>query len=108
MPLAVTLTELDRVRDLDAVIASRRAVTRWMEAAQAYGRHAFVDAAEVLEDMGAPAVGAFARLRAAEALVQEGRRAEADAQLQATLSFYRSVDATAYISEAEGLFAASA
>jgi hypothetical protein len=51
---------------------------------------------------------AFLRLRAAEALVEAGRRAEADAQLQRALAFYRSVGATAYIRAAEGMFAASA
>ena len=108
MPLAIVLTELDRASDLETLIESRSVVTRWMEAARAYGRRAFVEAAEILEDMGALAVGAFARLRAAEAFVQEGRRAEADAELQQALAFYRSVGATAYIREAEALFAATA
>ena len=48
------------------------------------------------------------RLRRAEMLVAAGRRAEADAELQASLAFYRSVGATRYIREAEALFAASA
>jgi hypothetical protein len=48
------------------------------------------------------------RLRGAEALVQAGRRAEADAMLQQALAFYRSVGATRYLREAEALFAASA
>jgi hypothetical protein len=39
-------------------------------------------------------VEAFYRLRAAEQLVVEGRRAEADAQLGPALGFYRSVGAT--------------
>jgi hypothetical protein len=69
---------------------------------------AFEEAAEIFGAMGAVPEEAFARLRAAEALVQAGRRAEADAQLQQALAFYRSVGATAYIREAEGLFAASA
>jgi hypothetical protein len=51
---------------------------------------------------------ADARLRAAEKHVREGRRADADAQLQKALAFYRSVGATAYVREAESLLAASA
>ena len=53
-------------------------------------------------------VTTLVRLRGAEALVQAGRRAEADAMLQQALAFYRSVGATRYIREAEALFAASA
>jgi hypothetical protein len=40
--------------------------------------------------------------------VAEGRRAEADAQLEQALAFYRSVGATRYIREAEALLAVSA
>ena len=58
--------------------------------------------------MGAVPEEAFARLRRAEALVRAGRRAEADAQRERALAFYRSVRATAYIRQAESLFAASA
>ena len=48
------------------------------------------------------------RLRAAELLVADGRRAEADVQLQKALAFYRSVGATRYIREGEALLAATA
>jgi predicted ATPase/class 3 adenylate cyclase len=48
------------------------------------------------------------RLRAAEALVEAGRRAEADLQLQKALAFYRSVSATRFIREGEALLAATA
>jgi hypothetical protein len=53
-------------------------------------------------------VEAFYRLRAAEQLVVEGRRAEADDQLGPALGFYRSVGATRYVREGEALLAASA
>jgi hypothetical protein len=58
--------------------------------------------------MGAVADEALLRLRAAEALVEAGRRPEADVHLQRALAFYRSVDAAGYIRQAEELFAASA
>ena len=38
----------------------------------------------------------------------QGRRAEADEQLQQALAFYRSVGATRYVRECEALLAASA
>ena len=50
---------------------------------------------------------ASARLCAAEALVREGRRAEADTELNLALAFWRSVGATAYVREAEALLAAA-
>ena len=40
--------------------------------------------------------------------VADGRRAEADVQLQKALAFYRSVGATRYIREGEALLAATA
>ena len=44
----------------------------------------------------------------AQTLIDDGRRAEADEQLQRALTFYRSVGATRYIREGEALLAASA
>ena len=51
---------------------------------------------------------AYARLRVARQLVEEGRRAEADVQLQRSLAFWREVGATRYVREGEALLAASA
>jgi hypothetical protein len=62
----------------------------------------------MLDEIGAATQAAFLRLRAAEQLVHEGRRAEADDQLSRALAFYRSVGATRYIREGEALLAASA
>jgi hypothetical protein len=83
-------------------------MTPWLEAARAYADGGFEEAAEILGDIGAVPDEAHARVRAAEALVEAGRRSEADAQLQRALAFYRSVGATAYIREVESQFAASA
>ena len=58
--------------------------------------------------MGAGPHEAYARLRAAENLVREGRRAEADAELERALAFWRTAGATAYVREGEALLAASA
>lgn len=46
---------------------------------------------------------ALARLRAARRLLVEGRQGEANAKLERALAFWRSVDATGYIAEAEAL-----
>ena len=82
--------------------------TRWLEASVAYAAGDFDEAAGILEQMGAIADEARLRLHAAEALVEAGRRPEADVHLQRALAFYRSVGASGYIRLAESLFAASA
>lgn len=79
--------------------------TRWTEAALAELRGDFAAAAAVYDEMGVRYSEAFARLRAAEQLVEEDRRAEADEQLQRSLAFWRSVGATRHIREGEALLA---
>jgi class 3 adenylate cyclase/tetratricopeptide (TPR) repeat protein len=66
------------------------------------------EAADVYDEMGARPYAALASLRAAEVLVAEGRRAEADEQLARALAFWRSVGATRYVREGEALLAATA
>jgi hypothetical protein len=68
----------------------------------------FVRAADILQEIGDASTEAFCRLRAAEALVAKGRRAEADEQLRPALAFYRGVGATRYVREGEAVLAASA
>ena len=66
----------------------------------------FVEAAELYAHMS-PEDEAVARLAAAEQLADSGRRAEADAQLQRALAFYRAVGATRVVREAERLLSAA-
>jgi class 3 adenylate cyclase/tetratricopeptide (TPR) repeat protein len=65
-------------------------------------------AADLFHEIGAIEYEADARLRAAEKLFAEGRRAEADAQAQRSLAFWRSAEATRHIRECETLLAESA
>jgi class 3 adenylate cyclase len=80
----------------------------WLRAARAVAADDLSGAADVFDDIGASTFVAFYRLRAAERLLAEGRRAEADVQLAPALPFYRSVGATRYVREGEALLAASA
>jgi hypothetical protein len=82
--------------------------TSWLEAGRAAAVGDFGRTADILGEIGTPSREAFFRLRRAEQLVAEGRRAEADEQLHRALAFYRSVGATRYIREGEALLAASA
>jgi hypothetical protein len=80
----------------------------WTQVAEAVAGGDFRGAAEILAPMGAVSSEAFYRLRAAETLIAEGQRAQADEQLRRALTFYRSVGATRYVREGEALLAASA
>jgi hypothetical protein len=96
------------VRDALPAIIATRADRSWVRIAAAVLEADFLGAADIAAEHGFPAVEAELRLRAAEALVAERRRAEADVQLQKALAFYRSVGATRYIREGEALLAATA
>ena len=97
-----------REPELIELVERESFVSPWLRATAAVLAHDFRAAAEIYAEMGSPAHEAFYRLRAAEQLVGEGRRAEADEQLGPALAFYRSVGATRYVREGEALLAASA
>jgi tetratricopeptide (TPR) repeat protein len=88
--------------------ATESSQSPWERAAVAYVSGDAGAAADLYRDIGATPEEAYARLRAAHLLVQENRRAEADAELEKSLAFWRSVGATAYIRQGEALMAASA
>jgi hypothetical protein len=91
-----------------AALLSGSDKTRRMRASRAVLEAEFDTAAEIFSEMGALLSAALARLRAAEQLVEAGRRAEADVQLLQALAFFRSVGATRYVRKGEALLAASA
>jgi hypothetical protein len=66
----------------------------------------FRRAADDCQEMGSKPDEAYARLRAAEALLADGLPDEAEEQLERAVSFYRSVGATRYLQLAEALVAA--
>ena len=80
----------------------------WHLAARAFAAGDLRRAADITGEMGAVSEEARDRLWLAHTLVEQGRRTEADAELQRALTFYRSVGATRYIQQAEALRAASA
>jgi tetratricopeptide (TPR) repeat protein len=106
--LAPALGLLGRGTELEPLAAESKVKTRWMEAAAAFLRGDFELAADVYAAAGSFPDEAFARLRAAEALIAEGDRTEGDRELQRALAFYRSVDAKAYLREGEALLARTA
>jgi tetratricopeptide (TPR) repeat protein len=106
--LAWVLTELGRSAELAEAIDAVAVRTPWIEAAAAVARGEYVRAADMYAEMGARPNEAHTRLRAAAQLVEAGRRAEADDQLQKALGFWRSVGAKRYVREGEALLASTA
>jgi tetratricopeptide (TPR) repeat protein len=102
----VVAVDLDRADAFLDAIATLGKETPWIDAARSYARGEFAAAAAVYADMGSMPDAAYANLRAAQALVEQGRR-DADVPLQAALAFYRSVGAMRYVREGEALLAAA-
>jgi class 3 adenylate cyclase/tetratricopeptide (TPR) repeat protein len=106
--LAIALDALNRADELVEGAAAAKSAFPWLEAAEAYAAGNFAGAGDVYERIGALPDEAYARLRAARSLVEQGRRAQADLQLERSLAFFRRAGATAYVREGEELLAASA
>jgi class 3 adenylate cyclase/tetratricopeptide (TPR) repeat protein len=104
--LAWTFAAMGRGRELIDALPS--ADSLWLRAAGHFAAGDVGAAADVCTEMGALTEEARDRLWLAEQLIGQNRRAEADVELQRALGFYRSVGATRYIRQAEGLLAASA
>jgi predicted ATPase/class 3 adenylate cyclase len=79
--------------------------TPWSEAAAAIAEDDLAHAATILERTGARTLEAAVRLRAARRYAEEGRVAEAEAQLEQARAFWRTVGAIAYQREADEVIA---
>jgi thioredoxin-like negative regulator of GroEL len=106
--LAWVLVGLGRSNELVEAVDAVAIRTPWMDAAAAIARGECLRAADMYAEIGARPNEAYTRLRAAAQLVESGRRAEADEQLQKALGFWRSVGAKRYVREGQALLAATA
>ncbi len=97
--LGIDLVELGRPAEvLDSALPSR-----WLDAAKAFVAGDPRRAAEVYAQIGSRPDEAYAHLEAARRLTADGHVAEARAEAQAALRFYREVGANAYVEESERL-----
>ena len=109
VPLGLVVEQLELEEELAAAVeAQAREGNKWVPVFRLLVGHEYAEAADALEEMGIRPHAAFARLRAAEQLVAQGRRAEADAQLERSLAFWRSVGAMRYVRKSEALLAGAA
>jgi tetratricopeptide (TPR) repeat protein len=106
--LAVTAVDLGRADAFCRAIGTLKKQTPWVAAARSFAEGDFASAAAIYTEIGSRPDAAYAHLRAARALVEQGRVAEADPPLREALAFYRSVGATYYLREGEALLAATA
>jgi hypothetical protein len=106
--LALLLLDLDRVEEVELPSTPAAGVDPWRHICDVIVRGQLEVAADRLAELGLRPLEAETRLRAARRLLDEGRRAEADVQLQRALAFWREVGATAYVRNAEVLLAATA
>jgi len=106
--LAHALGRHEQAVALIGELSATRPRTRWVDTASRLLHGDLIGAADRCAEIGALFWEAHIRWAAAEALAQDGRRAEADMQLRKALAFYRSVSATRYVRRAEALLAATA
>ena len=93
--------ELGRAQELLAQIDEDE--TAWHRASAAILREDFAAAAEVYARLAALPEEAMTRIWAAERLLAEGRRADAEDQLERAVAFWCSVGATRYVARVEAL-----
>jgi hypothetical protein len=103
--LAVDLVAMGRARDIERM-ANGMPATPWRHVLELIAGGRLAEAADRFEELGILPTAAYVRRRAAERLLAEGRHAEARDMLNRALAFWRSVRATRFIGEAEGLLLA--
>ena len=84
-------------------IADMMPPSRWQQLIVFGIERRFQEGLELLDEMGLTTPAAFTRLQFAKTLIDSGRLAEGEAQLETALAFFRSVDASFYIERAEML-----
>jgi class 3 adenylate cyclase/tetratricopeptide (TPR) repeat protein len=105
--LATVLVALERGSELVDAAERVATPTRWLEAASAFAAGEPGRAARIYAEIGSLPDEAYARLRAAESLVDAAKRDEAQSELTFALDFYRRVGADGYLREAETLLAST-
>jgi class 3 adenylate cyclase len=91
-------------------VAAAKAVAGgpWLDGAVAFASGELARAAAIFGEIGTRPDEADARFAAATELLDLGRRAEADVQLEHSLAFWRAAGGTAYVRKGEALLTASA
>jgi hypothetical protein len=105
--LTVSAGDFDLEQEVGELVG-RGAYGLWSDAARAIASRDLLSAADIWESLHFGPKEAHVRLLAAKAFLAEGRREEADEQLQRSLAFFRKAGATRFVEEAESLLHADA
>jgi class 3 adenylate cyclase/tetratricopeptide (TPR) repeat protein len=100
-----TLDALGRGDEFAEMAERVASPTRWLGALVAFMAGEFKTAAERFGEIGSRPDEAFARLRAAKALLDAGRDHEGRGELRRAVAFYGAVDAATYLRETDALAA---
>jgi class 3 adenylate cyclase/tetratricopeptide (TPR) repeat protein len=101
---AIVLTGIGRGGEVLA-LGGEDVPSPWIQAGRSWALGDLAGAAERFEAMGCAPEEAYARMKEAERLTGEGKRAEAEPFLARSLELHRKMGATAFIREAEQLLA---
>jgi len=101
--IAIVLHDLARGGEFGAAVPRAHKTNPWVLAAQAIAEGEFAQAADQYAAIGSEADEAYARLRAGEQLVVDGRGVEAVEQLTRAMDFFSLAHAVAYRREAQDL-----
>jgi class 3 adenylate cyclase/tetratricopeptide (TPR) repeat protein len=104
---AIVFSEVDRRSEILA-LGGGHLPSRWIQAARSWAAGDLAAAAERFAEIPSAADEAYARLRHAEQLLDDGRRAEAEPFLDRALELYRGMGATTFLRHAERLLATPA
>ena len=102
---AIVLRLLGREDDYLPEARETANTSRWRQAAIAFLSGDLAGSADIYADIGAGPDEAYARLSLAEVLLGEGRRSEADLELEKAMAFWSKAGATAYLRQGEALLA---
>jgi AAA ATPase domain len=105
--LAWLLRDLKRQQELRDALESAPSIP-WVVGARAIANGEPLEALEIVAGLELPAVESYTRLRTAEAFAHAGDRKEARKVVEPALDFFRSVAATRWLEQAEGLLSRSA
>jgi tetratricopeptide (TPR) repeat protein len=108
VPESLVLSSVGRAAEVPRLAERARPDTPWIRTGVAIADEDLPRAADMLSAIGSLPHEAYLRLGAAERLLSDGRRSEAEEELQLALAFFRGVDATAYVRRGEALLGAAA
>ena len=102
---AAAAIDCRREADLVEAGATAHVQTKWLEAATTFATGDAAGAARLYAEIGSQPDEAYARMRAAAALLSAGHHAEGTGELGLAIGFFRRVRADAYLRAAESLLA---